>query len=207
MKSQTLALVLTLLAPFGCDSKPADDAKKADAKAEAKGDAKADAKGDAKADVKAVEADAGDTLPTETETLALDQGESKIPATIDVPKGCTTFNDDETTIRVDFGEKRDSGKLFGVQIAKGNEYNTNLDDLEKMMLENKYGSTNTIVEKTDTLLRYTMQPEGGQPSHHFQMIIDVGGEKWVCKQGNHGGYDEAASKRQIEACGTLKAKS
>lgn len=206
MRPLTLTLALALLAPTGCDSKPADDAK-TNAKA---GDAKtADAKaGDAKgADAKAAtpEPAAADALPTETETLALDQG-SKIPATIDVPKGCTTFNDDPTTIRVDFGEGRDRGKLFGVQIAKGNEFNTNLDDLEKMMLENKYGSTNEILEKTDSLLRYTMKSEGMEPAHHFQMIIDVGGEQWVCKQGNHGGYDEAASKRQIEACGTLKAK-
>ncbi len=204
MKLHTLSLALVLLVPFGCDSKPADskaDAKAGDAKA---GDAKA---GDAKAgDVKAAKADDGDTLPTEIETLALDQGESKIPATIDVPKGSTTFNDDPTTIRIEWGEGRERGKLFGVQIAKGNEFNTNLGDLEAMMLKNEYGNTNVIVEKTDTLLRYTMQREGGEPSHKFQMILELGGEKWVCKDGNRGGWTEETIKRQLEACKTLKAK-
>jgi hypothetical protein len=214
MRLQILSLALALVTPLACDSsKPADDKKADDKKAD---DKKADAKGgdekaaDAKGgDEKAADApaaDAGDTLPTETETLALDKDEkSTIPLTVDVPKGCTTFNDDETTIRVDFGEGRDSGKLFGIQIAKGNEFNVNLDDLEKMMLESKY-STNKILEKTDTLLRYTMQSDGGTVNHNFSMVVDVGGDKWVCKQGNNGGYDEAASARQIEACKTIKAK-
>ena len=209
MRLQILALA-ALVTPLGCDSsKPADDkkvdAKSGDAKA---GDAKAaDAKAGDKKTADSPAADAGDTLPTETVTLALDEGDkSTIPLTVDVPKGCTTFNDDETTIRVDFGEGRDRGELFGIQIAKGNEYNTNLDDLEKMMLESKY-STNKILEKTDTLLRYTMQSDGGPVNHNFSMVVDVGGEKWVCKQGNRGGYDEAASARQIEACKTLEAKS
>ncbi|MBK8234240.1 MAG: hypothetical protein IPK74_01665 [Deltaproteobacteria bacterium] len=208
MRTSILLVTLALLTPVGCDSKPAEaDAKKAEAKkTEAKaGDAKAgDAKaGDAKADAPKP-ADAA-TLPTETETLALDQGESKIPATIVVPKGCTTFNDEPTTIRIDYGEKRESGKLFGVQIAKGNEFNTNLGDLEKMMAESKY-STNKILEKTDKLLRYTMQNEGSPPSHNFSMIVELAGQKWVCKQGNRGGYTEEASKRQMEACATLAAK-
>lgn len=201
MRLHALSLALILVAPFGCDSKSADSDKKDDKKAASD---KADGKADAKAKPKA---DDGDKLPTETETLALDDGDSTIPATIDVPKGCTTFNDDPTTIRVNFGEKRNAGKLFGVQIAKGNEFNVNLDEKEKGMLENKYGSTNKILEKTETLLRYTMQPEGGEATHKFQMVIELGGDKWVCKQGNHGGYDEAAIKLQIDACKTLKAKA
>jgi len=123
------------------------------------------------------------------------------------PKGCTTFNDDPTTIRINFGEKRERGKLFGVQIAKGNKYNTDLDETEKGMLENKYGSTNKTIEKTDNLYHYTMQPEGGKATHKFQMVLELGEEKWVCKQGNHGGYDEAAIKLQIDACKTLEAKA
>lgn len=197
MRFHALPLALILVAPLGCDSS-SDDAKKDDTKAAA---AKDGAKDAAKP-----KTDEGAKLPTETETLALDQGDSKIPATIDLPKGCTTFNDDPTTIRVNYGEKREAGKLFGVQIAKGNEFNTDLDDLEKGMLENKYGSTNKIIEKTETMLHYTMQPEGGEATHKFQMVLDLGGEKWVCKQGNYGGYDEAAIKRQIDACKTLKAK-
>ncbi len=205
MRLQAFSLALVLVAAFGCDSKSSDGDKKKDEKT-ASGNADAN-EGDAKADAKpAAKADDGAKLPTETETLALDEGESKIPATIEVPKGCTTFNDDPTTIRVNFGEDRDRGKLFGLQIAKGNEFNTDLDELEKGMLENKYGSTNEILEKTDTLLRYTMQPEGGEPTHKFQMVLDLGGEKWVCKQGNRGGYDEAAIKLQIDACKTLEAK-
>ena len=202
MRLHALSLALLLVAPLGCDSKSEDGAKKEDKKAN-KGEAKKGDKPEAKA---AAKPDEGAKLPSETETLALDQGESKIPATIDVPKGCTTFNDDPTTIRVNYGEKRDAGKLFGLQIAKGNEFNTDLDDLEKGMLENKYGSTNKIIEKTDNMLHYTMQPEGGEATHKFQMVLDLGGEKWVCKQGNYGGYDEAAVKRQMDACKTLKAK-
>ena len=194
MRFHALSLALILVAPFGCDSASSDAAKKDDSKATPAKEAEKPKKEEAAA------------LPTETESLALDEGDSKIPATIDVPKGCTTFNDDPTTIRVNYGEKREAGKLFGIQIAKGNEFNVDLDDLEKGMLENKYGSTNTIIEKTDNMLHYTMQPEGGEATHKFQMVLDLGGEKWVCKQGNYGGYDEAAIKRQMEACKTLKAK-
>lgn len=145
------------------------------------------------------------TLPTEVETIALDQGDSKIPATIDVPKGSTTFNDDATKIRVDWGEGRERGKLFGIQVGKGNEFNLNLEETAKMMAESKY-STNKILEKTPTLLRWTMQNEGGPVAHNFQMIVDLKGQKWLCENGTHGGYTEEQSKRQRDACATLKAK-
>lgn len=203
MRIPRLALTIALVAPLACDSATSTDAKSQDKKATAAKDTK-DAGETLEAKAPAAQP-AGDTLPADTETLALDQGTSKIPLTIVVPKGCTTFNDDETTIRIDYGDGRDRGKLFGVQIAKGNEYNTNLADVEKMMVESTF-SKNVIVEKTDTLLRYTMQSEGGPANHNFQMVIDIGGQKWVCKQGNNGGYDEAAVKRQIEACKSLKAK-
>lgn len=201
MRLHTFSLALVLVAGFGCDSKSSDGEKKDDKKAaSAKDDGKAAPEASKKADDAA-------KLPAETETLALDEGDSKIPATIDVPKGCTTFNDDPTTIRVNYGEKRERGKLFGVQVSKGNEFNTNLDETEKGMLENKYGSTNATIEKTDSLYHYTMQPEGGKATHKFQMVVELAGEKWVCKQGNHGGYDEAAIKLQIDACKTLKPKA
>lgn len=207
-RALTLALFMAALA---CDSKTEDASKKDDKKAakadakdakDAKSDAKADAKSDAKAEAKPAE---GAALPTETEVLALDQGESKIPATIEVPKGCTTFNDDPTSIRVDFGEGRERGKLFGVQVKKGNEFNLNLAETEKMMLESKY-SKNVILEKTPTMLRWTMQNEGSEPNHKFQMIVDLAGTKWICEDGNYGGWTEEASKRQRDACATLKAK-
>lgn len=212
MTSRALPLALFMLA-LACDSKPEDSGKKEDKKtADAKGgkadakDAKPDAKPDAKADAKADAKPAdGATLPTEIETLALDQGESKIPATIDVPKGCTTFNDDPTSIRVEWGEGRERGKLFGVQVQKGNEFNVNLAETEKMMLESKF-SKNVILEKTPTMLRWTMQNEGSEPNHKFKMIVDLGGTKWVCEDGNYGGWTEEASKRQRDACATLKAK-
>lgn len=205
MKLHAISVALLLTTAIACDSKPAEGEKKDDKKAEAgkKDDKKgADAKS---ADAKPAKAD-GATLPTEVETIALDQGESKIPATIEAPKGSTTFNDDPTSIRVDWGEGRDRGNLFGLQIKKGNEFNLNLDETEKMMLKNEYGNTNKILEKTPTLLRYTMQHEGGTVNHNFTMIVDLKGEKWVCEQGTNGGYDDAASKRQQEACKTLKAK-
>ena len=209
-RALTLALFMAALA---CDSKTEDAGKKDDKKsADAKGakadakDAKPDAKSDAKADAKVEAKPAeGAALPTETEVLALDQGESKIPATIEVPKGCKTFNDDPTSIRVDFGEGRESGKLFGIQVKKGNEFNLNLAETEKMMLESKY-SKNAILEKTPTMLRWTMQNEGSEPNHKFQMIVDLGGTKWICEDGNYGGWTEEASKRQRDACATLKAK-
>lgn len=211
MKPAAPLLALLLTAAFACDSK-SDEATKTDDKKAAKSDAKGgDAKGgDAKGgDAKAAApkpADAEPQPPTETETLALDQGDSKIPATIDVPKGCTTFNDDPTSIRVEWGEGRSRGDIFGIQVKKGNEFNLNLDETEKMMLKNEYGSTNKILEKTPTMLRWTMQSEGGQPNHKFVMIVDLKGEKWICEDGVSGGYDEAESKRQRDACATLKAK-
>jgi len=199
---KTIVAFCAALALGGCDSEKAKDTT---VKAAATKSADGGKAGDKKP--AADKADEGGTLPAETVTLALDEGDSKIPATVDVPKGCTTFNDDPTKIRINFGEKRERGKLFGIQIAKGNEFNTNLDEIEKGMLENKYGSTNKILEKTETLLRYTMQREGSEPTHKFQLIVDVGGDKWVCKQGNRGGYDEAAIQKQIDACKTLKAKA
>lgn len=195
VKVNLLAFALTTVcvSMSGCDS--ADEkSDKADPKngASEKSDTKDDSKTE---DVSA--------LPAETETLALDQGESKIPATIDVPKGCTTFNDDPTSIRVDFGK---SGKAFGLKVAKGNEYNVDLDEKEKGLLENKYGSTNKTLEKTDTLYRWSMQREGEDPNHKFAMLVKIGEETWVCSDGNYGGWTEEQSKRQVDACKTLKAK-
>jgi hypothetical protein len=206
MKLHVLTALLFLSTAVACDSKPAEGEKKDDKKASA--DKKDDKKGgDAKtADAKTPEPKKDEaTLPTEVETIALDQGESKIPATIDVPKGSTTFNDDATKIRVDWGEGRDRGKLFGVQVNKGNEFSLNLDETEKMMKESKY-SKNEILEKTPTMLRWTMQNEGGPVGHYFKMIVDLKGEKWICENGNHGGFTEEQSKRQRDACATLKAK-
>lgn len=196
MKHAMLCLVVALAPTVACDS----------GKSEGDKTAKAAAAPTAEKDGKAASAKpkpATDALPTETESLALDDGESAIPATIDVPKGSTTFNDDPTTIRVEWGKM---GKLFGVQVAKGNEYNMNLDEIEKGMLENKYGNTNKILEKTDTLLRWTMQREGSEPNHKFQLLVKIGDDTWVCKDGNYGGWTAEASARQVEACKTLKGK-
>lgn len=198
MKHAIACLVVALAPTLGCDSGKSEDGKTAKAAA---APAESKAGKDAKATPKAKPAEEG--LPKETESLALDEGESAIPATIEVPKGSTTFNDDPTTIRVEWGKM---GKLFGVQIAKGNEYNTNLADLEKGMLENKYGNTNKILEKTDTLLRYSMQREGSDPNHKFQMLMKIGDDTWVCKDGNYGGWTAEASARQVEACKTFKGK-
>jgi hypothetical protein len=203
MKLHAISVALLLATAIACDSKPAEGEKKDDKSATDKKDDKKG--GDAKtADSKPAKADEA-TLPTEVETIALDQGESKIPATIEVPKGSTTFNDDATKIRVDFGEGRERGKLFGVQVNKGNEFNLNLDETEKMMAESKY-SKNAILEKTPTMLRWTMQNDDGPVGHYFKMIVDLKGEKWICENGNRGGFTEEQSKRQRDACATLKAK-
>lgn len=73
------------------------------------------------------------------------------------------------------------------------------------MRSNVY-SKNEILEKTDTLLRWTMQSEGGEPAHNFNLLVKLGDETWVCKQGNYGGWTAEEADRQIEACKTLKAK-
>ena len=183
-------LIGPLLLLLGCDSLKPSEGKPASDNAAAPADKK-EAKDDDEA------------LPAETMTLALDEGESKIPAVIDVPKGSTTFNDTPTKIRVNYGK---AGKAFGVQIAEGNEFNTNLDEIEKGMLENKYGMTNKSLEKTDTLYRWSMTSERGDTNNKFQMLIEIDGKTWVCKDGNYGGWTEEQSKRQIEACKTLRAK-
>lgn len=155
----------------------------------------------AKSATKTAEAPKAASLPSETETIALDQGESKIPATIDAPKGSTTFNDSPTAIRVTFGE----GEAFWVDVKEGNEYNLDLDDLEKGMLENKYGSTNATIDKSENLYVWQMTTDG-LTSIKFRQIVDLAGKKWVCSTGNYGGYDKAQVDRMIEACKTLKAK-
>jgi hypothetical protein len=209
MKLHAISVALVLALSLACDSKPAEGEKKDDKKAtddkKSADGKKADAKSADSKPAEAKKADDGPTLPTEVETIALDQGESKIPATIDVPKGSTTFNDDPTKIRVDWGEGRDRGELFGLKIGKGNEFNLNLDETEKMMLESKY-SKNAILEKTPTMLRWTMQNDDGPVGHYFKIIVDLKGEKWICENGNNGGFTEEQSKRQRDACATLKAK-
>jgi hypothetical protein len=150
---------------------------------------------------KTAEAPASAALPAETETIALDQGESKIPATIEAPKGSTTFNDTPTAIRVTFGE----GEAFWVDVKEGNEFNLDLAELEKGMLENKYGSTNETIDKSENLYVWKMTTDGLE-SIKFRQIVDLAGKKWVCTTGNYGGYDQAQVDRMIEACKTLKAK-
>ena len=142
-------------------------------------------------------------LPVETETVALDQGKSQIPATIVVPKGCTTFNDTPTTIRVDYGE---DDMLFGVQVKAGNEFNTDLKQFAGELAENKYGVTNVIVEQTDTLLLWTASSDGRKPNHNFRLLTELAGKTWVCTQGNSGGWSREEVDRQIAACRTLTAK-
>lgn len=142
-------------------------------------------------------------LPEESMAMALDEGDSKIPATITVPKGCTTFNDTPTNIRVEFGKM---GQLFGVQVKEGNEFNTDLDKTAKDMRKNQYGNTNEILEESATLLRFTMAREGGKPSHKFRLLTELAGKKWVCMEGNYGGWSKELAERQLEACKTLAVK-
>ena len=106
-----------------------------------------------------------------------------------------------TAIRVTFGE----GEAFWVDVKEGNEYNLDLDDLEKGMLENKYGSTNETIDKSENLYVWKMTTDGHE-SIKFRQIVELAGKKWVCSTGNYGGYDKAQVDRMIEACKTLKAK-
>ncbi len=113
------------------------------------------------------------------------------------------FADTPTSLRVDFSDDA----LFGVQIAAGNEYNTNLKETEESMLKNEYGNTNKILEKTDTLLRWSMtSDDSGNTNNRFKLLVTLGEKVWVCSDGNYGGWDPDKSARQVEACKTLAAK-
>lgn len=143
------------------------------------------------------------SLPTKTENVALNQGESKIPASIDVPEGCTTFNDTATTIRLDHGKM---GKAFGVQVKEGNEFNTNHEKFAGELKQNQYGNINEIVEQDDKVLLWkTRREDSKNESYRFRLIVDLAGKQWVCTQGNYGGWSREEADRQIEACKTLKA--
>ena len=141
-------------------------------------------------------------VPTETAAIALDEGESAIPATIEVPVGCTTFNDTPTTIRVEWGD----GDQFGVQVKEGNEYNTNLAESASGLRENNYGVTNVIIEESETLLIWTASSDGSEPSFKFTLLQELAGKTWVCTQGNWGGWTREEIDAQIAACRTLTAK-
>lgn len=139
-------------------------------------------------------------LPSETEVIALDQGKSKVPATIEAPKGSTTFNDSPTAIRVQFEE----GEDFWVDVKAGNEFNLDLVDLEKQLLENKYGSVNITLEKSEGLHMWKATTDGHE-SVKFHHIVDLADAKWVCMTGPYGGYSRAQADRMLQACKTLKA--
>jgi len=148
-------------------------------------------------------AEAGETLPTTTAPMALNQGESQIPATITVPTGCTTFNDSPTTIRIDHGEH---GESFGVQVQEGNEFNTNHAEFAGDLRRNQYGNVNEILVEDETLLLWKAGREDSDfESHNFRLIVVLAGKQWVCSQGNNGGWTREQADRQIEACRTLAA--
>lgn len=153
----------------------------------------------------------GATLPEETEVIALDEGESEIPATIEVPVGVVTFNDDPTRIRLDYEDENTGrwgpGELFGIRVQEGNEFNTDLDDLVDGMGENEFGVTTELIEHTDDLVKYTSSHEDSDTvNHRFRMLVDLDGDTWVCQDGNYGGYSEEQMERHVEACRTLAAK-
>lgn len=188
-KASSLALSLLLASAVGC-SKDNEESAPAPAKA-----------AEAEAPTKAAAVPKAASVPTETEVIALDQGESKVPATIEAPKGATTFNDTPTTIRVTFKDGAD----FWVDVKKGNEFNLDLDQTEKDLLENKYGVTSETIEKSKDLYVWKSTVDG-HSSQKFKMIVDLAGEKWVCTTGNYGGYEDPQIRRMIEACKTVKAK-
>ncbi len=157
------------------------------------------------------EEEAAGTLPEETEVIALDEGESEIPATIEVPVGVRTFNDTPTRIRIDYeGETRGimgPGELFGVQIAEGTEFNVDLEATWEGLEENLYGQTNELIEKTDELLRFTSTSDDtGHRSHRFRLLVELNDQVWVCSEGNYGGFTAEQIDRQIAACETLAPK-
>lgn len=152
---------------------------------------------------------ANDGIPDTTEAIALNSDGNAIPATIEMPTGSTIFADSPTMLRVGLDGKDDLGRrksLFAVQVHKGNEFNLNLEEFAGELAKNQYGTTHEVLEKTDTLLFYkSTVDEGGYVSHSFQQIIELGGEKWLCKQGNDGGWSEEQARAQLKACLTLKS--
>jgi hypothetical protein len=142
-----------------------------------------------------------DGVPTETAPMALNEGASEIPATINVPVGSTTFNDTPTTIRVEWAD----GSEFGVQVKQGNQYNTNLAETASSLRENNYGVTNVVVEETETHLLWTASSDGNEPSYKFKLLVELAGATWVCTQGNWGGWTRAEVDAQIATCRTLAA--
>ena len=96
--------------------------------------------------------------------------------------------------------------LFAVQIRKGNEYNLNLKDTAADLAKNLYGTTHEILEHDDSLLLYkSTVDDGGFVSHSFSHIVELGGEKWICMQGNDGGWSEEQARAQLAACKTLQS--
>ena len=94
-----------------------------------------------------------------------------------------------------------------MQVKKGNEFNLNFEEFAADLAKNQYGSKNEILEKSDTLIRYTMTPEeGGTTTNNFMLIKELNGEKWICQHGNMGGWSKEQSDAQIAVCNTLKAK-
>ncbi|MCB9526400.1 MAG: hypothetical protein H6702_23895 [Myxococcales bacterium] len=193
MTARALILAVAAVATFGCNKTEPTEAAKPTAKAGT----------EAPAAEKAAPAPAKQAVPAETAPVALDEGKGEIPATIDAPKGSTTFYDTPTAVRVEY----EKGELFGVQVKKGNEFNMDLKGFAEELKQNKYGNTNTVLELTDTLLTWTSQREGSDKANHkFRLLTKLGETTWVCTDGNYGGWDKAAMDQQIAACKTLKAK-
>jgi len=163
-------------------------------------------------------AQAGDTavkakkkaaIPETTEVIALNTDGHAIPASIEMPTGSTIFMDEPTSLRVGLDGKDDMGRresLFAVGVKKGNEYNLDLAQLAKDLAKNEYGVRHEFLEQSEELLMYKSTVEdGGFVSHSFRLIVDLGGDKWLCTEGNDGGWTEEQARAQLAACRTLKA--
>ena len=148
-------------------------------------------------------------IPETTVVIALNTDGHAIPASIEMPTGSTIFMDEPTSLRIGLDGKDSMGRresLFAVGVKKGNEFNLNLADFAKDLLKNQYGSTHEILEQTEDLLLYkSTVDDGGFVGHSFRLIVDLGGDKWVCSQGNDGGWSEEEARAQLAACKTLKA--
>tara|TARA_R110002096_G_scaffold77896_11_gene183508 strand:+ start:34315 stop:34911 length:597 start_codon:yes stop_codon:yes gene_type:complete len=162
-----------------------------------------------KGDLKAEAAKSTSEIPTEKERIILNTDGHSIPASIEMPKGSAIFADEPTSLRVGIDGEDKSGRresLFAVQIRKGNQYNLNLKEKTQDLAKNLYGSTHEILQETDSLLFYkSTVTDGGFTGHNFSLIVELGGEKWLCMQGNDGGWSEEQAQAQLEACKTLEA--
>ncbi len=148
------------------------------------------------------EAEAG--LPDETEVVDLEEAESEIPATIEVPANVDISVDAPTSVRFEYEDDNTGpGELFAIELREATEFDTDLEHIWNNIDQDEH----ELIELEDHLLRYVRPDDTfGRTSNRFILLIELGDTTFRCSQGTYGGYSEEQIDRQIEACQTLTAK-